>query len=511
MNRPGGAAHERLSGSALWGAAFLLSLANFMVVLDTTIANVSVPHIAGGLAVSPSQGTWVITSYSVAEAVTVPLTGWLVQRFGGVKVFVAAMLGFGAFSFLCGLAPSFGMLVACRVLQGLCGGPIMPTSQTLLLSIFSREKSGQALGIWSMTTVVAPIAGPLLGGTISDTIGWSWIFFINIPVALGVAFGAWTVLRTHDTPSRRTPVDFVGLGLLVVWVGALQIMLDRGKELEWFASPFIVTLAVVGAIGFACFLIWELTAEHPIVDLRIFRHRGFVVGVTIISFTFGTYFATVVLIPLWLQTSIGYTATWAGYASSLNGVLAVFMSPIVARLMGRLDLRKMVSFGVCWIAAVTFWRSHFTTEASFGAIAAPFLVQGFAMPFFFVPATALTLSSVRPEETASAAGLSNFLRTCSAAFATSIMTTLWDNTATAKRGQMVGHLHDLQGTLDSLTAHGLTPDQALREVDRLVQVQATMLATNQLFFIGTFLFLFAAGIAWLAPRPKRAGGPIADH
>jgi DHA2 family multidrug resistance protein len=510
MSQPG-PARAALSGGAFWGSAFVLSLANFMVVLDTTIANVSVPHIAGGLAVSPSQGTWVITSYSVAEAITVPLTGWLVQRFGAVKVFVAAMVGFGLFSFLCGLAPSFSMLVGFRVMQGLCGGPIMPTSQTLLLSIFPREKSGQALGMWATTTVVAPIAGPLLGGTISDTIGWSWIFFINIPVAAGVAFGAWTLLRSHDTPTRRAPVDFVGLGLLIVWVGSLQVMLDRGKELEWFASPFIVTLAVVAAIGFACFLIWELTSEHPIVDLRIFRHRGFVVGVMIISFTFGTYFATVVLIPLWLQTSIGYTATWAGYASSLSGVLAVVMSPVVGRLMGRVDPRWLVSFGVCWLAGVSFWRAHFTTDVSFWAVAAPFLVQGFATPFFFVPATGLTLSSVRPEETASAAGLSNFLRTCSAAFATSLMTTAWDNTANAKRSEMVGHLNDLRGTLDTLTAHGLTPDQALGQVERLVQVQATMLATNQLFLIGAFLFLLAASIAWLAPRPTRGGGPVAGH
>ena len=511
MTTPDIPAPNKLVGGQLWGAALLLSLANFMVVLDTTIANVSVPHIAGGLAVSPSQGTWVITSYSVAEAITVPLTGWLVQRFGAVKVFVAAMCGFGLFSMLCGFAPSFSTLVGLRVMQGLCGGPIMPTSQTVLLGIFPREKSGQALGIWSMTTIVAPIAGPLLGGTISDTIGWSWIFFINIPVAFGVAFGAWTILRSRDTATRRVPVDFVGLALLVLWVGALQVMLDRGKELEWFASSFIVALAVIAAIGFACFLIWELTAENPIVDLKVFRHRGFVGGVITISFTFGAYFATIVLIPLWLQTSIGYTATWSGYASSLNGALAVVMSPIVARLMSRIDPRIMVTFGVSWIAGVSFWRTHFTSDADFWVIALPFLVQGFALPFFFVPATMLTLSSVRPEETASAAGLSNFMRTCSAAFSTSIMTTAWDNTATEKRSEIAGRLHDLPATLGKLTSHGFSPDQALGQVDRLVQVQATMLATNEMFLIATFLFLFAAVVVWLAPRPKRGGGPVAGH
>jgi DHA2 family multidrug resistance protein len=496
---------EPLAGAALIGAAVLLSLANFMVVLDTTIANVSVPHIAGGLAVSPSQGTWVITSYSVAEAITVPLTGWLVQRFGGVKVFVVALLGFGLFSMACGLAPTFGLLVASRVLQGLCGGPIMPTSQTLLLYIFPKNRGSQALGIWSMTVVVGPIAGPLLGGAISDSIGWSWIFFINVPVAIAVGLGAWSVLRSRETQTRRVPVDYVGLALLVVWVGALQIMLDKGKELEWFASTTIITLAVVAAIGFVSFLIWELTAENPIVDLRVFRHRGFVIGAATLSLTFGAFFATVVLIPLWLQTSIGYTATWAGYVSSLNGVLAVVMSPIVARIMGlgKVDPRALISFGVGGLALIALWRSNFTTDITFWGLAITFLAQGFFMPFFFVASTGLTLASVRPEETASAAGLSNFLRTCSAAFATSLMTTIWDNSATAKRSELVGHLNDVQATIGTLVGQGLSPVQALRQVDRLVQVQSTMLATNHLFLVGATIFVVAASMVWFAPKPPR--------
>jgi DHA2 family multidrug resistance protein len=509
MSEPDG---SPLGGGGVWAAALVLSLANFMVVLDTTIANVSVPHIAGGLAVSPSQGTWVITSYSVAEAITVPLTGWLVQRFGAVKVFVLAMLGFGLFSMACGLAPSFSALVGLRILQGLCGGPIMPTSQTLLLDTFPREKAGQALGIWSMTTVVAPIAGPLLGGTISDNIGWSWIFFINIPVALGVAFAAWTLLRRLPALTRRAPVDYVGLGLLIVWVGALQIMLDKGKELEWFASTTIITLAVVAAIGFVCFLIWELTADNPIVDLKVFRHRGFVVGSLTLSLTFGTYFSTVVLIPLWLQTSIGYTATWAGYASAFNGMLAVLISPVVGRAVGKFDSRMLVSFGVCWIAMISFWRAHFVADANFWAIALPFLVQGLGIPFFFVPTMGLTLSAVKPEEVASAAGISNFMRTCSAAFATSIMTTAWENTTTEKRGQLVGRLHDVPGAIDTLTAHGLSAGQATAQIEHIVQVQATMLATNQLFLIVSGLFLFVASFVWLAPKPKRGGAtPVGGH
>jgi len=492
-----------LTGGRLLGAALLLGLANFMVVLDTTIANVSVPHIAGGLAVSPAQGTWVITSYSVAEAITVPLTGWLVQRFGAVKVFVTGMLGFALFSFLCGLAPSFSLLVAFRVMQGLCGGPIMPTSQTLLLYIFPRHRAGQALGLWAMTTVVAPIAGPILGGLISDSIGWSWIFFINIPVAAAVALGAWIVLKDRDTLTRRVPVDYVGLGLLVLWVGSLQIMLDKGKELEWFASGTIVVLAVTALIGFLAFIIWELTSPNPVVDLKIFRHRGFVVGVLTNSLTFGTFFSSIVLIPLWLQTSMGYTATWAGYASALNGVVAVIMSPIVARFVGKVDTRALVSFGVTWLACVFLWRSQFNTEVNFWAVAMPYLVQGFALPFFFVATTSLTLSSVLPQETASAAGLSNFLRTLSAAFATSLMSTLWTDTASAKRAGLVGRLNDMPGAISTLTGHGLSVEQATGQIDRLVEVQSVMLATNQMFLIAAVILVIAGLVVWLAPRPAR--------
>ena len=500
-----------LTGVSLYTAALLLGLANFMVVLDTTIANVSVPHIAGALAVSPSQGTWVITSYSVAEAITVPLTGWLAQRFGPVRVFAAGMAGFGICSMLCGIAPSFGLLVAFRVAQGLCGGPIMPMSQTLLLHIFPKNRGAQALGLWSMTTVVAPIAGPILGGLISDNLHWSWIFFINIPVAALVGVFAYRMLIAHDTRGQRVPVDYVGLLLLVVWVGAMQIMLDKGKELEWFASGTIVALAIIAAIGFTVFLIWELTSENPIVNLKIFRHRGFVVGVTTLSLTFGAFFASVVLIPLWLQTTMGYTATWAGYAGALNGILAVVMSPIVAQLVGKFDVRALVSFGVFWMAGVALWRATFTTEATFWDIAIPQFVLGFAMPFFFIPTTSLSLSSVLPEETAAAAGLQNFLRTTSAAFATSIMTTAWDNTATAKRDVLSGALPDPQRTLDTMTAQGLSPGQALRQLEGLVQTQAVMLSTNDMFLATAVIFALAASIIWLAPKPKRIAAPGGGH
>ncbi|MBV9511342.1 MAG: DHA2 family efflux MFS transporter permease subunit [Caulobacteraceae bacterium] len=498
-----------LTGGALILAGFLLAAGNFMVVLDTTIANVSLPNIAGGLAVSPQQGTWVITSYSVAEAIVVPLTGWLAGRFGAARVFIMGMIGFGLCSALCGLAPTLGWLVAFRVMQGVCGGPIMPMSQTLLMRIFPPKQRGQAMGIWSMTTVVAPIVGPILGGGLCDSIGWSWIFYINVPVVAVCAFFAIRVVGPHDTPTVRRPVDVVGLLLLIAFVGSLQIMLDKGKELDWFSSPVIISLAISAIIAFAAFLIWELTASDPIVNLRVFRHRGFSSAVITISLTFGAFFSSVVLFPLWLQTNMGYTASWAGYVTAYGGVLAVIFSPIVAQFVGKVDARILISFGVLWLGGVSLLRSGYASNANYWSLALPFLAQGLAMPFFFIPTNALALSSVLPEEVAAAAGLSNFLRTTSAAFATSIITTLWENTSTQDHALLAGRLNDPNGTMASLTAQGMTPDQALNQLDQMTQGQAVMLSADHMFLITSLVFVVAAAAVWVAPKPAAPTGPMA--
>ena len=492
-----------LEGGQLWLAAIVLAAANFIAVLDMTIANVSVPDIAGSLGISSSQGTWVITSYAVAEACIVPLTGWIAGRFGAVRVFATAMVLFGLCSALCGLSPTLGLLVTGRVLQGLSGGSLMPLSQTLLLRIFPKEKAGGAMALWAMTTLVAPILGPILGGWLCDAFSWPLIFFINVPIALIVAPLAWRMLRRYETPLERQPIDRVGLVLLIVFVGALQLMLDLGKEKDWFESTEIIALAVVAAIGFAAFLIWELTEPYPIVDLRVFRHRGFAVGVLTIALGFGAMFGANVLTPLWLQSYMGYTSTWAGLATAWSGVLAVAAAPIAGKLAGKVDPRPLVFFGLAWLGAVMVLRTLGTTQMGYWQIALPLLLMGVGMPFFFVPLTALSLGSVEPRETASAAGLQNFVRTLSGAVATSLVTTSWENRTTAIHADLVDDLDRSGEMMRTLTGLGLPPDARSGMLDNLLTGQSVMLATNQILWIVAALFLVSAFAIWLAPRPTR--------
>ncbi|MBD7961122.1 DHA2 family efflux MFS transporter permease subunit [Comamonas avium] len=498
---------QPLTGGMLWLAAIVLAAANFVAVLDMTIANVSVPSIAGNLGATTSQGTWVITSYAVAEAVTVPLTGWLAARFGAVRVFATAMGLFGVASLLCGLANSLGFLVFARILQGFAGGPLMPLSQTLLLRIFPPRMAPAAVGLWAMTTLIAPVLGPIVGGWICDQYSWHWIFLINIPVAIGCAFAAWNLLKRYELPKLKNPIDTVGLVLLFTWVGALQLMLDEGKNLDWFASGTIVTLAIVAVVGFVAFLIWELHEEHPVVDLRVFRHRGFSMSVLTISLAFAAFFAANVLTPLWLQSFMGYTATQSGKVTAWTGLFALMVAPMAAGLSAKVDPRKLIFGGVFWLGVITMWRTVATTEMSYWDIAMPLMLMGWGLPFFFIPTTGLALASVEPHEMDNAAGLMNFLRTLSGAAAVSMVNTEWENETTRQHAELVG-LTDRSGEmLQGLQQSGLTPQAALQTLDHLVTNQSVMLATNNIMTVIAICFVLAASVIWLAPKPQRVVAP----
>lgn len=491
-------------------AGMVLALANFMVVLDMTIANVSVPHIAGNLGISATQGTWVITSYAVAEAICVPLTGWLAQRFGTVRLFVTGILGFGLFSLLCGLSTTLGMLVICRIGQGICGGPIMPMSQTLLLRLFPPEMRGKAMATWAMTTLLGPAMGPILGGTISDNWSWHWIFFINVPISLLVAFAALTLVRKLETDRVKVPIDRMGLVLLVFWVGCLQIMLDIGREHDWFSDPAIILLGVGAAVGFVVFIIWELTEEHPIVNLKVFRNRGFTFGVIALALCYGAYFASIVVIPQWLQISLGYTATQAGLVTAFTAMSAWCMSPVAGRMLGRIDARIMVSTAVIWLGMMALWRTHWTSGADFWTLALPQLVQGFAMPFFMVPLTTITLGAVRPEDTASAAGLQNFLRTMASAVGASLVLTLWSNAQSVARNEIVDGLNPDE-TQRALSGAGFSAEQARQIISGLVDKETLAVAIDHIFLLSAIALFLSAVVVWLSPRPKGAVDTSAAH
>jgi DHA2 family multidrug resistance protein len=496
---------QPLVGGKLFLAALLIGLGNFLVVLNTTIANVSVPTIAGNLGISSTQGTWVITSYAVAEAITVPLTGFLAKRFGAQRVFLACYLGFAAASFLCGISHSLGMLLGMRVLMGLVGGPIMPLSQMLLLRIFPKEKATLATVIWAMTTLIGPVAGPILGGIICDSVGWPWIFHIMVPIALAGGLALIFLLRGLPDPTAPAKVDGIGLSLLILWVGALQIMLDEGRNQDWFNSPEICVLGVVAAVGFVAFLIWELTESNPIVNLKVFRHRGFVAAATTYAVGFGAFFASIVILPLWLQMDMGYTATWAGYATGIMGILAVATAPLVGKAVEKIDARLIVSLGILWLALVMIWRMGFTPDVTFSQMALPTLLTGPAMVMFFVPVTGLAMASVPHDQQANAAGLSNFMRTLAGAFATSLVQTGWSNASRRNQTELAGVLHVSPTAVHAVAPYGPVHDTATTLLSTAVEGQSVMLATLNMFGDIAICLMFAAAIIWIAPKPT---GPI---
>jgi MFS transporter, DHA2 family, multidrug resistance protein len=468
--------------------------------------------------VSPDQGTWVITSFAVANAISLPLTGWLTQRYGQVRLFAWSILLFVAASILCGLAPSLSLLILFRVIQGAVAGPMIPLSQALLLSSYPKQKSGTALAMWSVTTLVAPVVGPLLGGWITDNISWPWIFYINVPVGIGAAAVTWMLYKKRETPTIKLPIDGVGLGLLVIWIGAMQVMLDKGKDLDWFGSQQIVVLAIVAAVGLALFIVWELTERHPVVDLRLFARRNFWTSTVAMSLAYGTFFGNVVLLPLWLQQYMGYTATMAGMVLAPVGVLAILLTPLVGKQMHKVDPRIFATAAFAIFAIVLFMRSHFNTDADVRTLIIPTIVQGAAMAVFFIPLITMGLSGLTPDRIPAASGLFNFARISAGSFGTSIATTFWDRRATLHHAQLAEHITAYDPTssqtLANLQAGTMTTQQSYLSLNRVIDQQAFMLSANDIFYASAVIFLLLIGVVWLA-RPAKstasAGAAASAH
>ena len=504
---------EPLQGAKLALTALALASGTFMQVLDSTIANVSLPTIAGNLGVSTDDSTWVITAFAAANGVSVPLTGWLVVRFGVVRTFVTSVVLFTVASFLCGIAWSLPVLVIFRLLQGAVSGPMIPGSQALLILVFPPQKRGTAIGVWSMTTLVGPVLGPILGGYICDNYHWGLIFLINVPVGIGCALISWVFLRTRDTPTRRLPVDLIGLTLLAAWVGFLQCVLDFGKNDDWFNSPFIVVLSVCSAVAFAAWLIWELTEARPIVDLSLFRRPSFTIGLIGISVGYALFFALNLLLPLWLQQQLSYTATWAGLVAAPSGAVAVVLTPFATRLAGRYDARLLASFAFVAFAASYFMRAGYTADADFLHLMAPLLVQGVALSVFFIALLGIALDGVSAEQTPAATGLINFVRITAGSFSASLITTFWDRRETLHQTQLSDMSSSFapiyQHAIGALGGAGLSEHQAAGAIGLQLMGQSYLLSSIELFWICGWMALAVIALIWFARRPGGGAAPVA--
>ena len=495
-----------LKGGALAMLTLVLSLATFMLVLDSTIANVAIPTIAGDLGASSSQGTWVITSFGVANAISIPITGWLAKRFGEVRLFLIATLLFVLASWLCGIANSLEMLIVFRVLQGAVAGPIIPLSQSLLLNNYPPEKRGMALAFWSMTIVVAPICGPILGGWISDNIHWGWIFFINVPIGLAVVLISWKILEGRESRISHQPVNTIGLILLALGVGALQLMLDQGRELDWFNSTEIVVLTIIAAVGLIALIIWELTDDNPVVDVSLFKSRNFTVGCVSTSLAFLVYSGTVVLIPLLLQQVYNYTATWAGLAAAPVGLLPILRAPIIGKFGNKIDMRILITVSFMVYALTFYWRAvTFEPEMTFMDVALPQFVQGLAVACFFMPLTTITLSGLPPEKMASASSLFNFLRTLAGSIGTSLTTFMWYNREAVHHTQLTEVINPYnpisQQFFQTMGSFGLSEEQTASYLARQITAQGFIIGANEIFLVSAITFISLVVLIWFAKPP----------
>src|SRR6476469_2583637 len=394
-----------------WIVAIAVMFATFLEVLDTTVVNVSLPHIAGNLSATIDESTWVLTSYLVANAIVLPLTGWLATHFGRKRLLMTSVVGFTSASFLCGLAPNLPLLVLFRLIQGATGGAMQPLSQAILLEAFPPKDRGRAMGFWGLGIVVAPILGPVLGGWLTDTYSWRWVFYINLPV--GIASLVMTKLFVFDPPYLRKEtnrIDYWGIGLLALWVGSLQLALDLGQQRDWFSSPFITTLVVMSVGGVVAFLVRELMADEPVIDLRVFKLRSYSTGVFLMTTLGFVLYGSLVLLPIMLQTLLGYPSLQAGIAMAPRGMGSRIGMPLVGTLIGRIDPRKMVAGGLIVGALTLFWLGELNLHAGYWDIFWPQFLQGLGLSALFVPLTTISMDPIPRERMGNATSLFNLMR-----------------------------------------------------------------------------------------------------
>jgi DHA2 family multidrug resistance protein len=405
------------------------------------------------------------------------------------------------------------LVVAARLMQGFVSGPMMSVAQAILLRNYPIERRGMAIALWAMVIIIAPICGPIIGGWITDNLSWPWLFYINIPVGTFCAISCWSILRRRESRTVRTPIDIVGLLLLIVGVGSLQFLLDNGNDKDWFNSPVIVTAAVVSFVSLSFLIPWELTDAHPVVDLGLFRRRNFRLATLLISLGYFGLSGVNILFPLWLQTTLGYTATRAGLALAPAGILALVFAPLVGRNMSRMNLRLAVTAAFLVFGIAVLWTSTLNDQATFGQFATPRLFQGLGIAFFFLPLNTILLSEIRPDQLASATGLSNFCRTMAGSTATAVTVWVWNNRSDYHHAVLVEHVRTASGGWlhyrAALDALGLAGAAAYGQVDGLIAQQASTLGANDVYFAFACIFFVITPLVWLTRPPftfKRGEG-----
>jgi DHA2 family multidrug resistance protein len=499
-----------------WLVALGVMLATFMQVLDTSIAIIALPHIAGSLSASTDEATWVLTSYLVANAIILPMTGWLGNHFGRKRVFISCIGMFIFASALCGMAANLPMLIAARILQGAGGGAMVPIAQAILLESFPVAKRGVAMATFSMAVIVAPIIGPTLGGWITDNYSWRWIFYINLPVGLlAMLLAEWLV---EDPPyikrNLKAAIDFVGFGLLVVWLATLQIVLDKGQEADWFGSEWIRWFVGTSAVSMIAFVVWEFTVEHPLVDLRILKSRNFAVGLMLMTVVGVILYGTTAELPLFLQTLMGYPALQSGYTMSPRGIAAFVTTLIVGRLVGRIRLRWLLCFGFAVLSTSAFMLSDINLQVSMASVIFPTVLNGVAISFIFVPLTTATMSQLRQQQIGSATGLYNLMLNIGGSIGIALVTTLVARGSQAHQALMVGHLtptdpaftRQLHATSAMLARHSdpaTAAHQAYAIIYNILNQQAHLWAFVDTFRVFGLMVLCCIPLIFLFKRTKQ--------
>jgi DHA2 family multidrug resistance protein len=507
-----------------WLIAISVMFATFMEVLDTTVVNVSLPHVAGSLSVTIDEATWVLTSYLVANAIILPMTGWLASVFGRKNLLMMSVVGFTSASFLCGLAPNLSSLVVFRILQGATGGALQPLSQAVLLEAFQPHERGKAMAFWGLGIVVAPILGPVLGGWLTDSYSWRWVFYINIPV--GIASIVMTKIFIFDPPyirQQKRSIDYWGLGMLVVGIGALQYVLDKGQEDDWFASHTITTLTVIAVVTIAALVYHELTTDEPVVDLRVFKTRTYAVGVFLMTVVGFVLYGSLVLLPVMLQTLLGYPSLQAGIAMAPRGIGSFFMMPMTGYMIGRFDARKLLTCGLVIGGGTLLWLSLLNLQAGYWDIFWPQLLQGAALSLLFVPLTTVAMDAIPRERMGNATSLFNLMRNIGGSVGIATTATMLARHQQATKVMLSANVtaYDpasqslLAGLRSAFVAGGsdavTATSQAYAALNGLLQRQAAMVSFVGIFQMLGIVFIAMVPLVLLMKRPRRRADTAAAH